>query len=505
MTKSLADLFYEKSQLYANKIAIWCEGESITYKELADLTSRYANFLIENEVRYGEHIGIPMYNNITSIALMLAAANNGIALVPINPTLPEEAVIHAFEASNVQHIIATARFFEKNKRVRSVGQSFCIDTYMEGKVSFLDIPQQSTSRPSIQEVNGREAFIITLTSGSTGTPKPILLTQENKYKRIIAHYNLYNITEMDRVLAATPLYHSLAERLVLMPLLAGGTSILMARFTPTRWLNVIKEQHVTFTIAVSAQLNQINQYLVNVTMEDMNSLRCIVSSSALLEETVRKELIGRLKCDFYEMYGTSESSTVTNINFKESLNKQNSVGRPLPEAIIKIIKDDSTEALAYEVGEITCYTSLICEGYYKQEELFRKSTVDGYFKTGDLGYTDEDGYLYFVGRKKELIITGGINVYPTDIDKVVSSLPEIEECASFSYPDKKLGEIVAVAVVLKKENNLSVRDIQRYCTKKLADYQQPQKIYFVQKLPKNAMGKLLRTQIINSIAEEGNL
>lgn len=501
MVKLLADLFYEKARLHENKTAVWCEGESITYKELANLTSRFANFLIKNKVKYGEHIGIPMHNNITSVALMLTAANNGIALVPINPTLPEDAIIHAFEASNVKHIIATERFFVKYPNLCLSGQSFCIDSYMEGKLSFLDVHQQSTSRPYIQEVNGREAFIITLTSGSTGTPKPILLTQENKYKRIVAHFNLYDVTERDRVLAATPLYHSLAERLVLMPLLAGGTSILMARFTPTRWLDVIKEQCVTFTIAVSAQLNQINHHLVNVEMDDMNSLRCIVSSSALLEETVRKELIERLKCDFYEMYGTSESSTVTSINFKESLNKQNSVGKPLSEAIIKILNNDLTEALVDEVGEIVCHTSLICEGYYKQEELFKESIIDDYFKTGDLGYIDEDGYLYFAGRKKELIITGGINVYPIDIDKVVSSLSEIEECASFSYPDEKLGEIVAVAVVLKKGNDLSVRDIQRYCSKKLADYQQPQKIYFVQKLPKNAMGKLLRTQIINSIAK----
>ncbi|MBU5253543.1 class I adenylate-forming enzyme family protein [Lysinibacillus capsici] len=498
---TLADLFYETAQLNGDKIAIWCEGESITYKELAKLTSQYANFLLENEVVYGEHIGIPMYNNIISVALMLAAANNGITLVPINPTLPEAAIIQAFEASDVKHIIANARFFEKNKNLYLQGRSFCLDAYMEGKTSLLNVDQQSSLRPYNEKVNGKETFIITLTSGSTGTPKPILLTQENKNKRIVAHYDLYKVTKKDRVLAATPLYHSLAERLVLMPLLIGGTCILMARFTPTRWLKIVKEQQVTFTIAVSAQLTQINHHLMEVPQEDMNSLRCLVSSSALLEGNVRKELIERLQCDFYEMYGTSETSTVTSINFKESLSKQNSVGKPLKDATIKIINDDFKETKTYEIGEIACRTLLMCEGYYKKMDLFEESVAGGYFKTGDLGYVDEDGYLYFAGRKKELIITGGINVYPTDVDKVISSLPEIEECASFSYPDEKLGEVVAVAIVLKKDNELSARDIQRYCSKKLADYQQPQKIFFVKDLPKNAMGKLLRTQIINHITE----
>ncbi|WP_285397569.1 class I adenylate-forming enzyme family protein [Lysinibacillus sp. fls2-241-R2A-57] len=501
MVNLLADLFFEKAELNENKLAVWCEDESITYKDLANLTNQYANFLLENHVEYGDHIGIPMYNNITSVALILAAANNGIGLVPINPTLPEEAIIHAFEAAEVKHIIATKRFFEKYRNLNLKGQSFCLDAYVEGKISFLDIDNCSKSRPYVQKVNGKESFIITLTSGSTGAPKPILLTQENKYKRIKAHYNLYGVTEYDRVLAATPLYHSLAERLVLMPLLAGGTSILMSRFTPKRWLETIKEQGVTFTIAVSAQLNQINCELPKIEMNEISSLRCIVSSSALLETHIRKELIDRLMCDFHEMYGTSESSTVTSINFKEAYSKQNSVGRSLPEASIQILKDDNTVAKAYEVGEILCKTSLICEGYYGQSDLFDENIIEGYFKTGDLGYLDEDGFLYFSGRKKELIITGGINVYPTDIDKVVGRLPEIEECATFAYPDRKLGEIVAIAIVLKKDTNLSIRDVQRYCVKNLADYQLPQNIYFVQRLPKNAMGKLLRTQIIDNIIE----
>ena len=166
-----------------------------------------------------------------------------------------------------------------------------------------------------------------MTSGSTGQPKPINLTQNNKYERAMAHIKLYDITENDRILAATPLYHSLAERLVLLPLLIGATSILLPRFTPSIWLNCVYEQKVTFTIAVTAQLSQIAQLLSSPFVPDISSLRSIVSSSALLEPYVRMELIDKLKCDFHEMYGTSETSTATSINFRESINKQKSVGR----------------------------------------------------------------------------------------------------------------------------------------------------------------------------------
>lgn len=492
----LADYFYKNVIENKGKIAILCEGEQMTYEQLAGLTSQYANLLLNNGVRYGEHVGVTINNSINSIALIMAAANNGIGLVPINPTLPVKSIMDAFEVADVKHIIATKRFYEKNAEIQIEGTAFCIDAMLDDKVSMVNCDNVSKIRPIVPEVTGKESFIITMTSGSTGNPKPILLTQENKYHRILAHLRLYNITAEDRILAATPLYHSLAERLVLIPLIIGGTSVLMSRFTPQRWIDVILNEKVTFTIAVSAQLNQIANYLDNTALD---SLRCLVSSSALLERHVREKLLASLTCDFHEMYGTSETSTATSINFKETLLKLNSVGKPLKEAEIKILTNENEFADPYEVGEIVCKSTLICEGYYKKDSLFEDSLYKGYFKTGDLGYLDEDGYLYYSGRKKELIITGGINVYPKDIDDCVSKIPEVEECAAFSYPNERLGELVAIAIVLKEHKALSTREIQRYCAKNLADYQQPQKIFFVSKLPKNAMGKLMRTNIFDSL------
>jgi len=131
------------------------------------------------------------------------------------------------------------------------------------------------------------------------------------------------------------------------------------------------------------------------------------------------------------------------------------------------------------------------------------STSDGFFRTGDLGYKDEDGYLYFAGRKKELIITGAINVYPNDVDAVVGQIPEVEECAAFSYPDDRLGEVVALAIVRKEDCELTERTVKTYCARNLADFQQPHKIFFVDMLPKNAMGKLQRNRIIEHITNVG--
>ncbi|GIO12302.1 long-chain-fatty-acid--CoA ligase [Cohnella xylanilytica] len=498
----LADLFYRSAALYPDKMAIWCDNETLTYKEFADKVSQYSNFLLKHGVSYGDHIGIPMNNSITSVVLLFAAANLGVGLVPVNPTLPVSAAKTAFQMANVTHLIARRAFFEqcdKNGGLPLDGLRICMDDDHEGSLSLRQANESSTERPVIEEVTGEETLIITTTSGSTGTPKPINLTQLNKYRRAMAHIRLYGITKDDRILAATPLYHSLAERLAIIPLLIGGSSILLPRFTPSIWLRCVKEQQVTFTIAVSAQLNQIAALLSGPEETEIDSLRCVVSSSALLELQVKNELIEKLRCDFHEMYGTSEVSTVTNINFKEALHKKQSVGKPLPEASVFILKSNGDQAASGEIGEITCRTELLCAGYYGMADTFDASLQNGYFKTGDLGYLDEDGYLYFSGRKKELIITGGINVYPQDVEKCVKELVEISECAAFAYPDKRLGEVVALAIVIKEGKELNMRAVQVHCSRNLADFQQPHKIFFLDKLPKNAMGKLVKGEIINYI------
>lgn len=498
----LADKFYKVANENSDKVAIICEGKEVSYSELSKLVSKCSNLFIENDIKYGECIGIPMTNSIESVIIMLAAANNGITLVPINPSLPMGSVKRAFEIADVKHIIGRSNFINKyNKEdlFKVEGKVISLDKEVAGCIFLKDIANYSSERTIVSDVCGDESYIITMTSGSTGDPKPINLTQKNKVDRSKAHIELYNLNSNDRIMAATPLYHSLAERLVLLPLILGATSILISRFTPESWLKAIEKFKVTFTIAVSAQLSQV-QKLINKTNEfNIESLRCVVSSSALLEEEVKNKLVQRLECDFHEMYGTSEVSTVTNINITESKTKNKSVGRRLKEAKIKILDDSNNEVAFGEIGEISCKSSLVCNGYYKNDDKFSESIINGYFKTGDLGYLDEDGYLYFMGRKKELIITGGINVYPPDIENCIKILECVKECAAFAYPDERLGEVVAVAIVLYEDSNLSDRNIKLHCARNLADFQQPHELFFLKELPKNPMGKIVKGKLLEAV------
>ncbi len=499
--EKIADLFYSSAKKNPLKTAIWCDGAALTYSELAELAARYSNFLLKNGVSYGDHIGIPMNNSVESAALIIAAADIGAALVPINPTLPISAIKAAFESGDVKHIIARRSFYEESEKYGELlkgGAKICLDGETGGTVSIRRASEESPERPETR-VTGRERLILTMTSGSTGEPKPIELAQETKLLRAMAHIRLYGITENDSVLAATPLYHSLAERLVIMPLLIGASSVLLPRFTPQLWLKCVEQRRVTFTIAVSAQLSQIAQLLSSPFAPEVSSLRCVVSSSALLEAHVRNELIDKLRCDFHEMYGTSETSTATSINFREALCKKQSVGRALPEAEIRILGDDGKPLMRGSTGEIAVKTSLMCGGYYKMPKAMEAAMADGFFRTGDMGFLDEDGYLFFCGRKKEIIITGGINVYPQDVESCVRELPGVLECAAFSYPDERLGEVVALAVVAEEGVALKKRAIQVQCARNLADFQQPHKIFFLPELPKNSMGKLVKSRLLEAV------
>lgn len=506
MRSRIADSFYANAAQTPDKQAIWCDGKTATYQEMANIVSRYSNLLLENGVAYGDHVAIPMNNSIESVALFFSAADLGICLVPLNPTLSLDAIKVAMQSGDMKHLIARKSFFtecDRNGGIEVEGVKVCLDGEYPGTVPFSRIEEMSTVRPANESINGDESLILTMTSGSTGNPKPIDISQNNKYERAMAHIRVYSIVKEDRILAATPLYHSLAERLVILPLILGATSILLPRFTPAIWLDCVKNQQVTFTIAVSAQLAQILELLKKEDAPSIDSFRAIVSSSALLEESVKLELIEKLKCEFHEMYGTSETSTITNICFQKAANKQKSVGIPFDEAKVRIFREDDTDCNVGEVGEIACKSTLTCKGYYKQPTMMSAATHEGFFHTGDLGYLDEDGYLYFTGRKKEIIITGAVNVYPHDIDAVVSEIPEIEECAAFAYPDDRLGEVVALAVVPREDAELKIRTIKTYCARHLADFQQPHKIFLVDKLPKNAMGKLQRMNILNYVREMG--
>ena len=505
---NLATVFSESAKKDPEKTAVYNEGDSISYVELETLVNKMSCIFADNGVAYRDHVGVLLHNEITFIVAMLACANLGAAMVPLSPVLPVPSMLRSFSAADVKHVVGAKSFFEDGAASPKhfPGMRLCADGKADGALSLPELYAKADSTFIVPyEVYGDEPYILTMTSGSTGNPKPIVLTQKNKYDRAMAAIGLYGVTSDDRVLAATPLYHSLAERLVLIPLLIGGTSILMSRYTAELWLKQVKERSVTFTIAVSSQLAQIAELLSSPFSPEISSLRCLVSSSALLEPHIKTELLAKLNCEIHECYGTSEVAIATNLNMADAGKSLHSVGKAIPNVEVRVMRENGTCADAMEIGEIQCKTPMLFGGYYKQPENTAASMQDGFFRTGDLGYVDGEGYLYYSGRSKDIIITGAVNVYPIDIEEAAAKLDTVAECAAFSLPDDRLGELVALAVVPKNKTDFNLRSLKHHCARYLSDYQIPRKYFVIDELPKNAMGKVMKRKLVEALSEPQNI
>jgi long-chain acyl-CoA synthetase len=520
--------FFACARQMPHKQSICCEDATLNYQALAELVGRWSRAMSICGVKHGDHIGVILPNSIEFVALMLVAADIGAVLVPLNPSLTPSAVHRAFAVADVKHVVSISNIL-RDLVDKNTGVDFSTITGLWLSIDDVaGLDQAGLNRGGLDEARSvrclaellqgvalntassnvakeEDALILTMTSGSTGDPKPIILTQRTKFNRAMAAIELYGISEQDVTLAATPLYHSLAERLVLIPLLTGGTSVVMSKFSASAWLNCVAEHAVTFTIAVSSQLKQIAQELDsdNADTYDITSLRCIVSSSALLDHVVKAKLLAKFDCEFHECYGTSEIAIASNLDRWSAQVKLESVGTAAPGVEVKIIGKSSELILNGEVGEIVCKTPMLFGGYYKRPEQTQAAMWGEYFRTGDLGRLDKDGYLYYLGRTKDIIISGGINIYPADIEAVVNAHASVLESAAFAFADERLGEVVAIAIVPVSNAEFNLRQLRFHCCEHLSDFQQPRKFFVVDELPKNSMGKLMKFQLVDTFAVKG--
>lgn len=509
---TIAQLVRNKSELHPDKVAVIFKQQKITYQQLIDCVDDTVLLFRQHGMVEGQHLGVVLPNCLEFVILMITASKMGLTLIPHSTSLSLEALKKAFIATDATHFVVWHQLADDLQRelgnCGETGAWFAVGGVLSEHYGFQALKsadrkhQQTISDDSVIGIEGEQPYILTLTSGSTGDPKPIVLSQKNKITRALTAAELYSVKANDIVLAATPLYHSLAQRLVILPLILGATSVVMSGFSPQKWLSVIDEHRVSFSIAVSSQLAQIYPFLAN-NEYDLSSLRCLVSSSERLNNNLKSDLLNYLKCEFHECYGASEVAIVTNLDANDCNHKMQSVGRAVPGVDITILNENSEELPVGNIGEIACKTPMLFSGYYKRNDLTNAAMWNGFFKTGDLGYFDEDGYLYYSGRKKELIIVGGINIYPKDIEDVITLMPQVKECAVVAMPHERFNEVPVAFVVPNNENELTERQVIKQCMGHLADFQLPHKIILTGSLPRNAMGKVAKRLLADSFNHKG--
>ena len=479
-------LFFEKFKricsLYKDKIALLdCSGNQVTYSQLYQKVLSFSEYLITLTKHKFDVVSTSTSDNFFSIVVCLACNRLNLTYLAVSPKHTKSKLNESLQ------------YLGERVLLISIGSTkgelqWHFDPFHDTDIElFTPLIQRSTSdyTPSFKS----NAFIYTFSSGSTGNPKLIGFSESAKYRRYKQAVQLFGITKQDTLLCASPFYHSLGQRLMFLTLLTGARLVLLEKFSPETYIQNIFRYKVTFVVPVASQIHAIAPF-INYKDCRLTSLRAMVTSSALINEVVRKELIRKASFDFCEMYGASEVGTATLINFTKLNSKLNSVGTPCSQVTIKIMDESGNECPPFSIGEIWVKSKCSIGSYPFKDSPHNLNFIDGFFKTGDLGFLDTDNYLFFKGRMSELIITGGINVFPGYIEDKLLMYEDIGECCVISQDHFYLGEI-PVAIIGGCQNiDLAKTMLRKLARKELATYERPYRYYFVDKLYTLPSGKV---------------
>ena len=489
----MSDIFNKIKQVAdknPDKLAIVEEsGESLTYKQIVYSAEVFATNLKNVLDATDSRIAVCLDEGINIPVLVLAINLVGLSVVPINSGLKLIQISKLLDSVDADALIVDSSLTE-------LFVNTCRGVKVVGLDSLFEFNGQSKAGVKFNPPNHYEEFIITLSSGSTGKPKPIILSEVNKIDRAMQAAKLYKVTEDDIVLCASPFFHSLGQRLTFLPLLLGATLVLLPKFSTNKWCKIVDKQKITFTISVSSHLHELIEPLIE-SHKGLISLRCLVSSSSAIDEKIKNKLITSTLFDFHEMYGATEIATATDLNYADSDSKSNSVGTPCEGVNIKIIDDKYNVCLPNQTGQIVVKSPLASRGYYRLPILTEQSFVDGYFLTGDLGYLDDDDYLHFVDRKKDIIISGGMNIFPSDIEAVIGEHPLVSGVVVIGIYDSYLVELPVAIVMCESDKKLVEREIRASVQQNLASYQWPKKYFFKDKFPLTATRKIDKIALRN--------
>ena len=471
---------------FPTKIAIVDGNRTITYlalvKQAESIAYLLKSIVDSNNLRIALFINEGMQLPIIVLALNLIKAT----IIPINPGLHIKQLQHLLASVNANAII-----IDDQKKFNDFNLNIVI---INLNILFDDKFIQDDLEPHVSQNNSNSEkeysqFLITLSSGSTGSPKPIIFSEENKLARFDQTVKSYQIDRHDVILCASPFYHSLGQRLTFLPLLSGGTLCILKIFTANNWVNTLKNNKVTFTIPVSSHLHEVIDSLIEKPFQ-FPSLRCLVSSSAAINDEVKRKLFNEIPCEFHEIYGASEVGTATNLNKSQAKLNLKSVGFPISGVHIKIVNDELEDCNHNTIGQIAVKSLLRSSGYFDLPEITSESFINGYFLTGDIGYLDEDGFLFFVDRKKDIIISGGINIFPSDIEDVLNETFGVKESYVLGIYDTFLGEIPVAVIISDAESKSLEYLLRKNVRNKLSAYQRPIKYFFRDKVPLTSSGKI---------------
>lgn len=494
--QNLTSLLHQRVQENPQKQFLFSEadGRVFTYFEFENLVNRTAALLASNGVGQGDVVSLLMPNSVEYIVSYFACWRLGALAGPINSLLKEDETAYVINNSEAKAIVAGSEFL---KRIENIRDQL---PHLKTVIDFDDAAERTKQfREEIKSEPasaGDEAIII-YTSGTTGKPKGCLLTHENLIANARQISQWLGFTEHDRLLTMMPLFHMNAVSVTtLSALYAGGSTVVSPKFSASRFWEIISEYQITSFGSVATMLSMLlHTYPDGVPAgRDTTPLRFAMCGSAPVPAEVMQRFEETFDCLVIEGYGLSESTCRSTFNPPDKRRRPGSCGLPIGNEM-KVVDEEDRDVPDGELGEIVLRGENILKGYYKNDRATAEAFRNGWFHTGDIGYRDADGFYFIVDRKSDMIIRGGENIYPREIDEVLYQHPDVAAAATIGVPDPLYGEEVAAFVVLKDGREGNEEELLAHCHARLADFKCPKSIRFVADIPKGPTGKLLKREL----------
>ena len=494
------ELILSQGTKQGRKTALFVGDEKIRYRELLKRVDTFAGFLHSKGIKEGDRVALFLRNSPEYIVTLFALSKLGAIAVPINTFLKSEELYYILKDSGATLLVASA-IHEKVVYGAQV-EELCSLAVWEGdmratnafNVSFEEaLNTKLEAKPVMRTLD--DTAIIIYTSGTTGNPKGAMLSYKNIFSNCESGADLMNITDKDRVVVFLPMFHSFTLSIgVILFLYIGGSIVLVKSIQPFN--NIFKQvlvKRVTIFIGIPDVYNALSKAKLPWYFMWFNNLRVFISGAAALQEQTLVSMSEKFKkVTLLEGYGLSEAAPAVCVNPMEKP-KARSVGPALPGYEIKVVDENMVELPSGEVGDIITTGDNIMQGYLNRPEATAATIINGWLLTGDMGYMDEDGYLYIVDRKKDLIISKGINIYPRELEEVIDRFEGVSASAVVGIPDEKSGEVSAAYIELEEEiDTIDEAVLRAYLREHLADFKLPKTYHIVDELPKNATGKVLK-------------
>jgi len=486
---------------HPDRVAFRVGATHLTYRDLDTATAQLAGLLRSRGVAAGDRVAVMLPNVVEFPVVYFGALRAGAVVVPMNPLLKRREVAYYLRDASAQVIFA---WHEVAEQAAAGAAQAGVDILTVDRDEFPDLVGAAEPLTTLTPRRPTDTAVILYTSGTTGEPKGAELTHANLTANAdIVAADLFALIPDDVVLGALPMFHAFGQVCCLnAPVAVGASVTILGRFDPDKVLRVLAQHRVTIFPGVPTMFLAVLARPDLATFDDSPLRVCMSGGAALPVEAIRG-LERTFGVAVLEGYGLSETSPAASFNHPGRVRKPGSVGTPIRGVQMRIVNDDGDPLPAGEPGEIVIRGHNVMKGYWRRPEATAAAIRDGWFHTGDIGRMDDDGYFHIVDRKKDLVIRGGYNVYPREVEEVLYEHPAVAEAAVVGVPDAKLGEEIAAVVVLKPGAAATPEELREHVRGQVAAYKYPRIVWITDALPKGPSGKILKREIVVPSALSG--